>query len=471
MPPTQPADPPQTLPRGSAPERGRRPHLLLIAFYFPPTRASGVYRGRAMANHFAAAGWDVTVLTVEREFFRDYIHSYDPSLEATVSPDVVVERVPFSGWQWEPDVRRIGLVRALFPRIAARVRRRAESLIFPDAYSSWIRPVVRRGEQVHRQRPVDLVLTTGNPWSSFAAAWKLQRSIGVPYVLDYRDAWTMNQYTHARPPKDLARAQAWEGRVLDGCALAVFVNEAQREWHAEQYPAVAARTRVVENGWEPELLGDLPVRLPAPDRPLRLSYLGTMTGYMPLREFFDGWRLARTGPELTGSQVVLHGHLGFFSSARGAVRSALPLTEGIDVVYAGPVPKAEVRGAYSEADVLLLILPGSRFVTGGKVYEYMATGKPIVSVHDPDSSANGPLSRYPLWFPVRDLSPEAIRDALLAAARAARGLTEADVAAARAQAARFTRDAQLEPLEEQARELVRAPSSGSSLDRGPVVHA
>jgi glycosyltransferase involved in cell wall biosynthesis len=136
------------------------------------------------------------------------------------------------------------------------------------------------------------------------------------------------------------------------------------------------------------------------------------------------------------------------------VRAVLPTQEGVGVTYAGPVPKAEVRQAYTEADVLLLILPGSRYVTSGKVYEYMATGKPIVSVHDPDSSANEPLRGYPHWFPVRDLSAQAVSEALVAAGRAARRLTADDVARAREHAARFTRSAQLAPLEAEVRTLV-----------------
>jgi hypothetical protein len=34
---------------------GRRPRLLYLAFYFPPSLAGGVYRSRATANHFAGA--------------------------------------------------------------------------------------------------------------------------------------------------------------------------------------------------------------------------------------------------------------------------------------------------------------------------------------------------------------------------------------------------------------------------------
>ena len=51
------------------PHDGGRPRLLYVAWGFPPCRGSGVYRALATANAFAAGGWDVTVLTVEREVF------------------------------------------------------------------------------------------------------------------------------------------------------------------------------------------------------------------------------------------------------------------------------------------------------------------------------------------------------------------------------------------------------------------
>jgi hypothetical protein len=52
------------------PVRGARPHLLYVAWGFPPCRSGGVYRALATANAFARDGWDVTVLTVERELWE-----------------------------------------------------------------------------------------------------------------------------------------------------------------------------------------------------------------------------------------------------------------------------------------------------------------------------------------------------------------------------------------------------------------
>src|SRR4051795_13048936 len=131
------------------PRQAPRPRVVYVAFYFPPTRASGVYRSRATANHLAAAGWDVTVLTPQREFFTDYIHSVDPSLEASVRGDLRVDRVRFPGRAFEPDVRRFSWLRANLPTVSKSVNVRLENAVFPETYSPWIPRLVQRIRELH----------------------------------------------------------------------------------------------------------------------------------------------------------------------------------------------------------------------------------------------------------------------------------------------------------------------------------
>ena len=71
-------------------------HLLYIAFFFPPSRASGVYRAIATANAFSNQGWRVTVLTADERFFQQEISTADNTLLDSVNDDVDVCRVPFT---------------------------------------------------------------------------------------------------------------------------------------------------------------------------------------------------------------------------------------------------------------------------------------------------------------------------------------------------------------------------------------
>ncbi|MCD0484719.1 glycosyltransferase [Streptacidiphilus sp. ASG 303] len=430
------------------------PRVLYLAFFFPPTRASGVYRALATANLLADRGWDVTVATAPREFFSDYLRSYDPSLEARIHPAVAVERPRMGYFRWERDVRRYGRLRANLPSLANAAYGWAQRRVFPEHYATWLPHLLARAVRLHAGRRFDAVLATGNPFASFAAAWALGGALRVPYVLDYRDPWTFNPLTGelSFPPE--SNAWAWERRVLRGAAEVLHVNEPIRQWYADRYPFAAGRLRVVHNGWEPEILGR-PRWSPRPrGRPLRFGYIGTLTDHLPLEVLFDGWRLARRDPALAGAELHLHGHLGFFAHSARPLLDRMPdPAEGLGVVYRGPVAKAEVAAAYAEMDAVVFLAGGSRYVTSGKVFEYMATGKPIVSVHRPDHAAAEVLRGHPLWFGGGRLDAEAVAAAFTAAGRAALELTPDQVDRAREHAERFTREATLAPFEERLRRI------------------
>jgi glycosyltransferase involved in cell wall biosynthesis len=439
---------PKALPR-------RAPRVLYLAFFFPPSRSSGVYRARATANQLARAGWDVTVYTAPREFFTRYIGSTDESLEASVDPAVRVERPGMGYFRWERDLRRYGRLRANFPIVANASYNWLQKHFFPEHYGSWIPRIVARALRAHTRRRFDLVVATGNPFAAFAAAWWIRKLTGVPYVIDYRDSWTFDQFTELPKFPPGHPAWRWERRVTRDAALSVFVNDALRERHAGLYPEAASRMAVVSNGWEPELLGRARFPGPAAGRALRFGFVGTVTEPMPLQVLFDGWRAARRHPLLADATFSIYGHLGFFRQSTDRLLDRIPLAEGIGVEYRGPVEKARIAQAYADLDVLVFCVPGARYVTSGKVFEYMASGRPIVSAHLPGIAAADVLAGHPLWFGIDRLDAASVADAMIAAGKAARDLTPADFEAALAHAERYTREATLAPFEAALRGSVR----------------
>ncbi|GGJ97681.1 hypothetical protein GCM10010123_29610 [Pilimelia anulata] len=451
--------------------------LLFLGFFLPPSRASGVYRTRAMVNRLAREGWDVTALGAPLEFLRDVVRSTDDSLLATLDPRVRIERPPLDTYVWEKDLRRYGRLRRFLPKVAKRRYEVVSNLNFPEHYGSWGWSCVRAGLKLHRERPFDAVVATGNPYATFAAAHTLHRLRGIPYVIDFRDSWTLDQFgdTVKYPPNH--PACRWERRAMGRAASSVFVNECTRQWYAERYPAVADRTMVVPNGWDPDLLdlSGLADGAGAPaDRPLRLGFLGTLTDRMPIGELVAAFGAARGAPELAGATLDLYGHLGFTPNAVAALRELLGLPDGADetpggIRYRGPVSKTEVAGFYRDSDVLVFLAGGSRYVTSGKIFEYMAAGRPIVSVHAPGIAAEDVLSGYPLWFTANSLEPGALAGAMRAAADAARTAPPALRAAAREWAVRYQRDRLLDPFATRLAEIVDGrPLTPAAAPSAPV---
>lgn len=437
------------------PPAGSQPHVLYVAWGFPPGRSGGVYRALATANAFADNGFRVTVLTAERETFRQHT-GVDPSLEDLVHPGIEVVRLPFSWPYAVTDRAQWPLVRRLVPRVWRKVRVWLDQVPFPEkVYGPWRRPLERAAAAIHARTPVDLVVATANPNVDFAAADHLHRRAGVPYVMDYRDAWLLHVFDGHQIHPDGSRIAKLERRLIGGAAEVWFVNEPIRRWHERRYPDLADRMHVVANGFDPHFAPAPRLSPPAPGKPLRFGYIGTVSGKVPLAEFAQGWSLARRrSPALADAAAEIWGYLGFHATPNPGLLSLVESHAEDGLTYAGPLAKARVREVYDSFDALLLILGAGRYVTSGKVYEYLASALPIVSVHSPDNAATDVLRGYPLWFPVTDLSPESVAAALEAAAEQARSAGPEVRQECERFAQQYSRDLQLLPRVRALRERV-----------------
>lgn len=423
----------------------RAPHVLYVAWGFPPGRSGGVYRALATANAFAAGGFRVTVLTAARETFERHT-GIDPSLEALLDPSIEVARVPFT-WPYPvTDRSEWSRVRRLSPRLWWRARVLLDQISFPEkVYGRWRRPLERAAAAVHRRNPVDLVVATANPYVDFAAANHLFTRHGVPYVVDYRDAWLLDVFDGHQTHSDRSRPARYERTLLRSACEIWFVNEPIRRWHAERYGVDAARMRVVANGFDPDF-APAPRAAPATSKTLRFGYIGTVSSKVPLGDFAAGWAAARRSvPELAGAEAEIWGHLGFHAGPQPELMALVDRYAADGLAYAGPLAKTDVARTYGRFDALLLILGTGHYVTSGKVYEYVASALPIVSVHAPGNAASDVLRDYPLWFPVNDLEPGSIAAALGAAARAARSADAETRERCREFAGRYARPLQLAP--------------------------
>ena len=436
--------------------------VLYLSFYFPPSRASGVYRARATANHLAGHGWDVTVFAAPLRFLHEAVGSVDEKLADTIDPRIHIERPSLNQFVWASDIRGFGRFRRQFPQLAQALYNGTQRL-FPEHYHSWGLNAVTKALRLHRRKKFDVIVATGNPFAAFAAAYLVNRLTGVPYVVDYRDAWTLDLFGDKPLYPPGHPAWAWERRVLGRASGAVFVNEALRQWHATRYPAHAAKMMVVPNGWDPDVLAGGVVDQHVSRKPLRFGYVGTITTAQPAQEMVDAFRLARAHPALSGATLELYGHLGFFRAGNRHLTQTLGVDDegrvgGPDtgVIYRGPVSKTEVAEVYAKSDVLVFLAGGAKYVTSGKIFEYMANGKPIVSVHAPGIAAAEVLAGYPLWFNADSLDPGDVASAMIAAGKAAEDLTPSMRAATVAHAEQFTREKVLAPFEAKLRSLIKA---------------
>lgn len=419
-----------------------RPHALYVAWGFPPQAGGGVYRTLATANALVASGFDVTVLTTVREAFPGFTGA-DPSLEPLIDPRIEVIRLPFSRPRHDPEIRSWPRERALDPAGWLEDFAAHELDRFPEPhFGTWFDTLVPAAERVHARRPVDLVVGSANPHVDLAPGHRLHELFGVPYVIDHRDAWRLDVYSGREVGTDDPRIARLETAYVESAHEIWFVNEPIRRWHQELYPQAADRMRVVENGFDPSFAPSPVLTAPPADRPLTFTYIGTIGDRVPIAEAVEGWVMARSEvPALADAHADIWGPI---SSTSGHKAALLHGAEAYGVRHRGPVSKGDVAGVYGASDALLLILSRGRYVTSGKVYEYMASALPIVSVHEPGNGAADVLRGYPLWFQAADLTPGSIAEVLRAGAEAARTADEETRRRCAEYAAGYERSRQLE---------------------------
>lgn len=434
------------------------PSVVYIAFPFPPSRGAGVYRTVGTANHLTEAGWHVTVVAPEVDYFIRYQGSEDRSLISWVNPEVEVRRVRLSNWLRETQVSRMSFARVLRPTTYRREVTRLQRYLSPlDHYPFWLFPSLRATIAEGRRRRADVILATGNPFNSFVAAARAAKKLDIPYVLDYRDSWTFDQFTDHLKPLASDLAISIERRLLHGAGAYVSVNSAILDWLTTTHFVPDSVPRcVIPNGYDPEFVKP-PIQSMKRDSSHRFSYVHVGT-LVPEKMNWHGMlgQFDRSAQELENEVnlvLTFFGHLGF-SSAQGSDLRAM-FDKSSHVSYAGSVPKSDVGDIYASADVLFLPMYESRFVTSGKVYEMMATNKPILAWGPDDAGALEPLRGYPKL--VR--ADPARRNSLTRAMRIANGLAsiqspELDVRT-RDYSLRFSRGKSLEPLDPLLRSVIR----------------
>lgn len=431
-----------------APRRtGDRPHVYYLAIGFPPAAKSCAYRMRETANQLYAQGWDVTVVTIRQESWeREF--GLDHTLSEGVHPAIRIVELPLARLDLETDIRRFPRERAADPPGWLRRQRAAELSVFPEPVFGGWRPVLEEALLwLHGRDPADLVLTTCVPYVNLAATLRLWDAHRVPYAVDFRDGWSIDVIGGGEAFPADSDAGRWEARALADAVAFWCVNEPIAEHYRKRYPQLADRIEVVRNGYDAD---SVPAghRRPDAERGLDFGYLGSIN-FKPdfLAAMLDAWRHARRDDAVVArSRLTIRGHLGAGSAREDTAHMELLRAAAADgVSFGGPVAKADVAATYGAWDVVVLMLVGGRFVTSGKVYEVLASGLPVLSVHDTDHDAGTVLAGNPLWTGAVGLEVEPLAANIRTAARLALTAPDEDRTRARELAARYARDAQIEP--------------------------
>jgi glycosyltransferase involved in cell wall biosynthesis len=344
----------------------------VIHYFFPPLGGGGVPRVLKFVKYLPDLGWDVTVVTSDGD--RSWYGVRDESLLEDVPPGVRVVRCA------ELPVPRIR-ERLLNPLTRLRLQALLPYVGWPDTTAGWLPSATAAALRVARTWRPDVVLSSSFPYTSHLAAGTVRRLAGIPWVADFRDPWTFNEQPDP-VPAPVARLNArTEAALVRRAAGVVVVDD---HYRLAGLDASDPRRTVIANGVDE---GDVPAPASGDaagavgDR-FVLTYVGSLYGDRD------------AAPVLQAVRALAHA--GRIDPARFEVRVVgnVWLPGGLDaggtvpVTTTGFVDRDTALGEMRRASALLFYAPASTRATSGKIFEYLACGRPVLAVARRDNLAH-----------------------------------------------------------------------------------
>ena len=382
--------------------------IIIAAYGFPPFLKSlgGSIRILKLAEYLIAHGHDVTVVCARTPYADTF--GYDELLS---NVRTIACHDPVASLASRVNGPGSGVSAGSTSSFKGNVRQWLKGLMLdamiPDSGFLVARSMLRvvRQEIESATAPVTLI-TSGPPHSVHLIGYRLARQhAGLKWIMDYRDSWNGTSLFRKRNSLFQRLNVALERRCLRAVHHLAYISSPMLP-KAERIAGCALSTKatLISNGYDESLLRDATLTSACAssaivDCSLRIGYYGAVDhGPASYRDPGVIYRALLQLPEQE-VQFVVHGPSTL--EADWARRLGPRLKDG------GKLPHARAIRSMFEMDALLLLHTreeGADEVVTGKVFEYVATGRPIISIGPADMAVNALLRHDPSfhWVDHRD---------------------------------------------------------------------
>jgi hypothetical protein len=380
--------------------------VAMIAYGFPPEGSAGVFRPLRFVRHLPTLGWRASVVAADTPCYE----RFDPGLLSLVPRGTEIVRVrgrdPWRSVQlWRsrrlrnklaatpvetPDRTRVAPASPLRAWLREAARRAEAWCYHPDLKMTWIRPAVEAVVDLCAREGCDVIWATTGPVSSLVVAMRASERTRIPYVVDFRDAWTItaNEFADRRPAWAKRADRRMMYQILAGAQAAVFLYDSVAECYWRAYPGAltAAKVHRIPNGYEGDIheFEDVPK-----SETCTVLHAGTLSSYR-YDTLLDALSLFKRLAPVRIRQL----RLLFVGEVAGTFADEVEARGLSDIVVTrGPTSYAEISRLQQNAHALLVLgrggdMKGHELFAGAKLFGYLKAGRPIVGVLPRDETRN-----------------------------------------------------------------------------------
>jgi glycosyltransferase involved in cell wall biosynthesis len=336
----------------------------MVAYYYPPLGGIGALRPLQFSRYLPEYGWRSSILSVA----NDTHYLRDESLLKMLPHNQVIIRA-----------YRLPVFQTI-NRFAKRgLRNYPLAYSFLDPMFDWVPDAINQGKKFLRKKRFNALFPTIPPYSAVRIAVALKKQFNIPIVLDMRDPFVINIINWPTPLHKKFYELYWK-KLLLKVDRAIVLAEFVAENLVENLKLDHLSPILIPNGYDPadfEESSEVP-----PRNKFVLGYVGSLYGGMSPTPLFESLELAfKKIPSMrTDIEVSLMGSMNkdeiLSSASKHGVRDVVQLH--------GQQPHNIAISFMKRCHVLLLFTGMVYRSASGKIFEYAATGRPVLSfgIHD-----------------------------------------------------------------------------------------
>jgi len=356
--------------------------VLIITYYWPPSGGSGVQRWLKFVKYLPQFGWKPYVFTPANPSFE----SRDETLLKDIPTEAEIIRFPI----WEPyslfnilsgNKRNPGTFvpgnskSSVFQKVSVWIR---GNFFIPDPRIFWVRPSVKFLSEYLKRNQIATVITTGPPHSIHLIGLKLKKkNPSLNWLADFRDPWSEWGFLDSVRVGTIARwlHRRLEKKVLQNANEVITITP----FYVRQLERLSGRkVNLLTNGFDEEDFKNFKV---VKSHKFLVRHIGIVNEKCDPRPFMRA--VAKWCNEDEKIKQLIR--VEFVGAVHPAFKEYVSADETFSLVtvFTGTVPHQALMEIYASSAVLVLVLNGYKDAEGympGKLFEYMATGIPVLGV-------------------------------------------------------------------------------------------
>lgn len=347
--------------------------VLILGYYWPPSPGAGAQRIFSFARYLPEYGYKPYIIT-----------------PPTAGPPTQIKGIGTHSIVngWDP-TRSMGKNTTNASNVKTPSKSKlAEwirlNIFIPDTKIGWYLPAIKQASTMIEEVKPDILFTSAPPYTIHLVGKALHCKYDIPWVADFRDPWLENHAYNTAPQMPWAR---WLNRKMEHAVLCKATHittalETQRGLLAKKTDRSSTDITTINNGFDHKIWEHVNT-LESPKK-LYLSHFGTIYEEGLDQSSMDAIVCYISEQNESNDDMVFRLFGNIPNHLRQSLKTKLP-EENLE--YSRPVSHDTIEHMLTQQQILLLIVNHGAthaYSHPSKVFEYMASGNPILVIGPDD---------------------------------------------------------------------------------------